>query len=179
MDKSELRNKSLTIRRDLENKVVKSNIIVNKILNGKYFNNAHIIGLYYPLKDEVDIKQLIGVAIKENKVVCLPRVINDKEMCFIKISSFSELEIGSFNIYEPKYNQNNVIDKSLIELFIVPGLCFDESYNRLGYGRGYYDRYLINTKGYKIGVTFKELFFKKDTIIAGLTDIKMDKIIKD
>lgn len=100
-------------------------------------------------------------------------------MCFIKISSFSELEIGSFNIYEPKYNQNNVIDKSLIEFFIIPGLCFDESYNRLGYGRGYYDRYLINTKGYKIGVTFKELFFKKDTIIAGLTDIKMDKIIKD
>lgn len=62
---------------------------------------------------------------------------------------------------------------------VIPGLCFDESYNRLGYGRGYYDRYLINTKGYKIGVTFKELFFKKDTIIAGLTDIKMDKIIKD
>lgn len=179
MDKNELRKKSLLIRKELKNKKNKSLAIINKIANDDHFKKAKIVALYYPKKDEVDIKDLIIIALKENKIVCLPRVFSNEEMCFIKINCIEELELGNFNIYEPKYNEVNIINKSLIDLFIVPGVSFDESKNRLGYGKGYYDRYLKNVNGYKIGITFKELFLKKNSIIAGLTDIKMDKIISD
>lgn len=179
MDKIELRKKSLLARKELKNKKNKSLVIVNKIVNEEHFKKSKIVGLYYPKKDEVDIKDLIIIALKEKKVVCLPRVISNEEMCFIKINSIEEVELGNFDIYEPKYNEGNIINKFSIDLFIVPGVSFDESNNRLGYGKGYYDRYLVNVNGYKIGITFKELFLKKDTIIAGLKDVKMDKIIVD
>lgn len=179
MDKIELRKRMLNKRRLVKNKGIKSKRIVNKILCSQILNNFNIIGLYYPLEDEVDIRELIISFLNNHKVVCLPKVINGRDMCFIKINSLQELELGRFNLHEPLYDESNIIKASNIELFIIPGLAFDTDKNRLGYGKGYYDRYLYTLKTHKIGVTFKELYLHSMKIPADSHDVKMDEIITD
>ena len=66
---------------------------------------------------------------------------------------------STFHIIEPIGEDQCYIENKDIDLFIVPGLAFDKNGNRLGYGKGYYDKTLKNSKGYKIGVAFKEMIF--------------------
>ena len=86
-----------------------------------------------------------------------------------------ELIISSFHILEPKGEERYMVNNTSIDLFIVPGVAFDFQNHRMGYGKGYYDKYLKDSKGYKIGVAFKEMVF--DKIPYDDNDIPMDMVI--
>lgn len=105
----------------------------------KGFAEAGRIAAYIALGKEVDIFSFVENRLKEGVEVFLPRVLSHGRLEFAALTSFESLEIGPFGIAEP---QGPAIDPTLIEFFLVPGIGFDRRGNRLGFGKGYYDRSL-------------------------------------
>ncbi len=178
IEKEKLRSKYLQVRKELPNKTEKSQIINTKIINTKEYKNARIIALYKSLPSEVNIDNLIEYSLEHNKVVALPKVIGD-DLFFYTINSNEKLLKSNFGILEPVPNPNNLVDKKQIDLIIVPGICFDLAKNRLGFGKGFYDRYLNNLNVYKIGLCFHSQVLTEKNIPTESFDIKMDKVITE
>lgn len=172
--KREIRKKYIDIRKQIISKEEKSNNIVNQIINHSKYIEANTIACYCSLKDEVCLDGLIIDAWNNGKVVVVPRV-NRSEMDFYEIKNMDDLKIQSFGIREPKHD--DVFDKHKVDLFLVPGVAFDSTGNRMGFGKGYYDRYLMDLDTYKIGICFREQL--DDHIPIDEFDIKMDEIIVD
>ena len=175
MDKKSLRKELIEIRKSIDNKKDKSTIIVNKIIKLKDYRNANVVALYKALQDEVDIDYLINYSLNCGKIVILPRV-KDNNLIFIKVDKDTIYEKSSMSIEEPIYDKEKVYNGN-IDLIIVPGLGFDNNYNRIGYGKGYYDRFLRNNDVMKIGVCFSKQIRK--SIPANKEDITMDLVIHD
>lgn len=177
--KKELRAKYLLIRDKINNKEEKSNKIFNKIIRMEEFRNAKVVAIYKSFKSEVDTSKLIDFSLNEGKIVALPR-IEKNEMKFYRISSLNkELTKNKFGIEEPQDKKENLINKNSFDLIIVPGICFDIEKNRLGFGGGYYDRYLSNTLLKTIGICFEEQILYDGLLPISNTDIKIGKIITD
>lgn len=97
-------------------------------------------------------------------------------MNFYLINSLDELKKSSFGILEPS-NQSKIINKENIDLLIVPMVAFDSNHNRLGYGGGYYDRYLKNYAGKVIGLAFS--FQQTEALPVESFDIPIKTIIDE
>jgi 5-formyltetrahydrofolate cyclo-ligase len=172
MEKDELRKKYLVIRDNVIDKENKSRIIFNKIINHEYYKNAKVIAIYNSFKSEVDTKYLINYSLNNNKIVLLPRIEKDN-MNFYRIDSLNNLVKNKYGIDEPI--NNNLYNKEDIDLMIVPGIVFDKNNNRIGYGKGYYDKYLKNSSIYTIGILYSEQLI--DNIEVTNNDIKLNEII--
>lgn len=170
MNKDNLRKLMLERRKNILNKKELSTIIVNKLLDLDIYKNSRVIALYYSLCDEVDTKDLIIKSL--DKIVLLPRIINDK-IVFIEINSNTKYEKSNIGVMEPI----GTIYDGAIDLIIVPGVAFDREHNRLGFGKGYYDKYLKDKDIYKIGICFNKQL--TDTLPIDDYDIKMDLIITE
>ena len=147
---------------------------MNKLLAMDKLKCAKVIAIYYSLPDEVDTTLIIDKILSLNKVVCLPKIQGDM-INFYRIESLSDLEKGRFNLLEPK--TNNLINKEEIELIIVPGIVFDIRGYRVGYGKGYYDKYLKDIGAYKVGLTYKEMVI--DKVDNDSFDVPVDEVIFD
>ena len=112
------------------------------------FKNAKTIMVYLNSKSEVDTSLLIAEAMRQGKNVCSPVVLNATDMK-AAILDGSGLVRGAFGIWEP--NGHFVDD---IDLIFVPGVVFDCERNRIGYGKGYYDRFLKNNEAPSIALAF-------------------------
>ena len=172
--KKEIRKKYIDVRKRIKNKLEKSKIITNRIINHQKYIEANAIACYCSLKDEVCLDELIIHAWEKGKIVVVPKV-NGNKMEFYEIKNMNELGIQSFGIREPKHDF--LFDKHKIDLFLVPGVAFDMMGKRMGFGKGYYDRYLVDLDTYKIGICFREQL--DDNIPTDEYDIKMDEIIVD
>ena len=170
--KKELRKEIIYLRDNLEDRYNKSMIIKNKIMNLDIYKNSKVIALYSSMKSEVDTKELIKESLELGKKVLLPRILNKNKMIFIEINNDTNYERNTFGVLEPIG-----IEEKNIDLMIIPGVAFDKDNNRLGYGRGYYDKYLKDKNIYKIGICFHEQLV--DNIEVEEHDIKMDLIITD
>lgn len=177
MDKKELRKKYIKIRKEIKNKEEKSIIIQNKIMNLEIYKKAKVICLYSNLIDEVSTSLLIKESLK-TKTVLLPKVINDNEMIFVKITSLNDLQKGTYNIMEPISNLE--FDKNQIDLMIIPGIVFDKEKNRIGFGKGYYDKYLHSLKKvYTIGICFNNQVLESSLIKTDKNDVKLSSVISE
>ena len=176
MDKQTLRKEYLEIRKNILDKDIKSKLIFNKIVNTIEYQSANTIAIYKSLNSEVNTNKLIDYSLSIGKTIALPRVENNN-LSFYKITDKTNLIKSNFGILEPPKNQVNYLPKSRIDLIIVPGICFDKKGNRIGFGKGYYDRYLMNTKMKKIGICFTQQLV--DSIETEDNDMKMDLIITD
>lgn len=180
LNKSELRKNFLKIRKNVIEKDKKSKIIALKVLNLKIVKEAKIIAIYSSIDDEVDTTYISKELIKMEKTLCFPKTIKDKGLQFYKINNLDELkEIGVFKIKEPINNVDNLIESNYIDLIIMPGICFDKKLNRIGFGKGYYDKYLKNSKCYKIAICFSEQILKNNYINSMIYDVKADMIVSD
>ena len=130
--------------------------------------------VYAPLGSEVDIRETISFLLDEGKRVAFPKV-KGKDMCFIEVKDMDrELSEGCFHVMEPG-------DKPPVDwqdaAVLVPGLAFDRSGNRIGYGKGYYDRYFADHScSCLIGITYRELLYEKGYIPADAFDRNMDAV---
>jgi 5-formyltetrahydrofolate cyclo-ligase len=115
-------------------------------------NNARTICIYLAKDEEVETRTIVPTLITGNKVLVVPRV-TDGDIVLYTISSLDEVACGSFGVYEPTPRGPHVAPDT-VDLFIVPGLAFDRTGNRLGWGRGYYDRLLKHVTVPKIGLAF-------------------------
>ena len=175
MNKNELRKKYLELRKQILEKDEKSKIIMNKLIMMEEYISSSSIGLYYSLSSEVNTLELINYALNEKKRVFLPRVEGDN-IVFYEIKSMSGLVKSNFGVMEPI--SGNIADKNNIDLIIVPGVCFDKSLNRIGFGKGYYDRYLSDYKGETIGISFEEQM-SSELIETESTDKKLKYIVTE
>lgn len=146
--KKELR-KSLLNKRDTLKDVSLS--IVRAIIDSKILEKYHTIGIYYPLKGEINLLPLLDYY--KDKSFCFPKT--EDVISFYKENDLNNFSEKKFHVLEP--NSNNYIPRDMIECFIVPCVGITRDKQRIGYGKGYYDRYLAGYKGLKLAGIYKEL----------------------
>jgi len=108
------------------------------------FSEAATIALYAPIRNEVDTALIFGEARRVGKRVLYPRVCNE-EMLFYEVEDAGELKQGAFGILEPCVTGEG-LPPDAADLIVVPGVAFDSSGHRLGFGKGYYDRFLARLR---------------------------------
>ncbi len=150
--------------------------VLSQLNEDEHLQDAHTLLLYYSLPDEVNTHSYIDQLVAVGKQVLLPVVVDDEHMIIREYTGCQDLHEGTFHILEPigkLFPQERYHE---IELAIIPGMSFDSKGNRLGRGKGYYDRFLpCIPHAYKIGICFD--FQKEETIPTEPTDIRMDKVI--
>ena len=176
MNKSEIRKKLLKIRKQKSS--INSNIShqsILKVLKKKKIKGK-IFGGYYPYNYEVDVLQIIEKLEKEKYKISLPKIKNNLFMDFYSWSTNNPLVINKYGIPEPVSNKIVYPD-----ILLVPLVAFDKKLNRIGYGGGFYDRYLKRLKKIKkiitIGLAYSFQEVKK--IPINDYDIKLDFIITE
>jgi 5,10-methenyltetrahydrofolate synthetase len=147
--------------------------ICDSIARTNYFKNADCIALYYALDDEVQTASLIEEWY-QSKTIVLP-VITGENMNFHKYTGIENITTGKLGITEP-YN-TELIPPEQIDLFIVPGVAFDSNGNRIGRGKGFYDRYLTGINKPIIGICFN--FQLYDPLPTEKHDVKMTIVISE
>ena len=158
-----------------ENLDLWSQQIVEKVLATEFYKNCSTIYTYVAYKREVETKNLILQAWKDGKKVAVPRV-EGKVMNFYYITSLDELEKSDMGIPEPK-PVNPADDEHA--LMVMPGVAFDCTMNRIGYGGGFYDRYLEEHTGLKrLAVAF-EFQFVEGPLPTEPTDICPEMILTE
>lgn len=131
----------------------------NKIANTLYIDedwlNANVIGITISKEPEVDTYQIIRNAWEAGKEVAVPKCNpKEKTLSFRKITEFSQLESVFYGLLEPIIEQTMEVYPKDIDLLLVPGLAFTREGFRLGFGGGYYDRYLTNYNGKTLSLAF-------------------------
>lgn len=177
-EKELLRRKYINIRNKIDDKDNKSQLIVDNLIKDKDFINAKIIALYKSLNNEVNTNELISYCFKLKKIILLPKVIGD-DLVFYKINENEIFIKSSFGVLEPIGKEINKVNKKEIDLVIVPGVCFDENKNRLGFGKGYYDRFLNNINLKTIALCYEEQVLKERILPVESNDVKINKILTD
>lgn len=147
--KRDIRNRILGLRKSLPRELVEvwSKEICKNILNSEIFLQADAIYGYMPVRNEADIRPVLKRALSMGKLVALPRV-SGETMEFYRINSFQDLETGSFHVLEPKAECKLFLGTGMM---ILPLVVFDREGRRIGYGKGYYDRYISSHKTEKNG----------------------------
>lgn len=166
-DKNTLRRMMIQ-KRKAEGKKENGYIIADKIRLLPEYKNARTVMLYMPILNEADITALI----KDEKTFLVP--VTDGDEIYSALVT-GEFENGKFNVPEPCTKE--AFDKSKIDLVIVPGVAFDKKFNRMGYGKGYYDRFLKDMNVFKIGVCHSFQLIAE--ISAQEHDVKMDMIVTE
>lgn len=152
-----------------------SEAVVSSIVFGGQWSVASTILLYYPLADEVDVRPLIQMAHQAGHRVLLPAVVG-KDLELRLYQGEESLRAGAFNIMEPVGPVFPSQEYPQIELAIVPGMAFDATGQRLGRGKGYYDRLLPQLpQAYKIGVCYPFQFVAQ--VPSEEHDIPMNEVV--
>ncbi len=159
---------------------VKNTYIKQKLFSLPEFNKAKTILFYASFRSEVDTLKMVEESLQIRKRVVLPKVdeVNHKLILY-RIKKLEELRAGFMGIPEPALPKERIINIKDIDLIVVPGVAFDHSGNRLGYGGGYYDILLsnINKKVTIVALAFEEQILQ--SIPSESHDIKVDIIITD
>lgn len=151
-----------------------SNTICNHIILTEVYQKAEFIMAYYPLGSEASLLPLIMSCLKDQKSIAFPRVEGDT-MEFYEIHDLSELQEGYFHVMEP-------VTKKIVQwehgLVLTPGLVFDEKGGRIGYGKGFYDKYFALHPAYmRMGIAFEQQLEKR--IPMNSMDIPMQWLITE
>ncbi len=177
-DKARLRKDILSRRDSLtrDSKEAKDSLIRERITGLPEFTSARSVLLYASFRSEADTIGLIRYCLQNNKVTVLPKV-NNGELLLYRINKMDELLPGNWGIPEPFVPEDRRVDVRDVDLVIVPGSAFDEQGNRLGYGKGFYDKLLKSKRSPAIALSYE------DQIVPALPaeshDVRMDKIVTD
>ena len=152
---------------------IHSEKIVSKLMKTKIISEAKSIGCYYSIGSEVQTVELITRLLDEKKSVSLP-VISNSAMSFRIIEDMARLEKNEFDIPEPK---DNAIIQEKHDVILIPCVGLDNEGNRVGYGQGFYDKYLEGDNAIKIALSYSKQIVK--SIPVSDKDIKMDWIITE
>lgn len=174
--KDALRQAMLKIRNSLPVELLDemSNEIQTRIITMNEFVQAGIVAAYYTIGSEVRTSKILAEVIR-NKTLVLPKVIDETKIVFAKVKDLqNDLEEGKYRIMAPKDHCEQIEN---IDLVLVPGIVWDEQGHRIGYGRGYYDRYLSKLKTTSIGLAYDFQVFEE--IPNGKNDFHVNMIVTD
>lgn len=176
-DKKKARLELSKIRADIYDKQKYSELLCNGIEALKEYKDADVILLYFPTRSEPDISALADIARRDGKKIAFPiSVTKDCTLDFRFLSSPDELEIGAYGIREPRADAERATlsDRTLC---IVPALAVDTDGYRLGYGKGYYDRFLSTFEGNAVVAIHSSLVCER--LPRNDTDIPIKTIITE
>lgn len=165
MDKKELRKELLEKRKSLNDV---SSLLIIDLINSEVLDKYHNIGIYYPLKGEINILPIMDYF--KDKKFYFPKTIGNDIQFYQNTNKFKK---GPFNVMEPV--SDVVVLRDTIDVFIIPCVGITEDNKRIGYGKGYYDRYLDSYKGFKIALNYKEL--SNLDFNADKYDVKLDYVL--
>lgn len=153
MHKSDARIYGKTIRKSItqEERKEKERLIKENFLSLNELNYATNVCAYFAIGSEVNVTEIISKLFELGKRVFAP-VVRGDDMYAIEYKSGQFLDLGTFNIPEPK---GEYLEKEKLDLIIVPMIAFNESRQRVGYGKGYYDRFLPDN-ALTVGIAFSE-----------------------
>ena len=174
MNKTQIRKKIIKIRKQKKIKkfIFDFDLIINILKKNKVLGK--IIGGYYPYNYEIDILQILEKFEQKKFIITLPKIKKNSQMNFFQWSIDEPLEINKFGIPEP-------ISKTIKypDVLLVPLVAFDKNFNRIGYGGGFYDRYIKKIRKRKkvLTIGFAYSFQRVKKIPINNYDIKLDFII--
>lgn len=141
------------------------------------FRHADTVLLYAPKPDEVDVREIARAAWAMGKQVAFPLCDPERRnMTYHIVSSFDELRSGNYGIMEPD-PAAPTFDPTRPSVCLVPALLFDTEGYRVGYGKGYYDRFLHHFAGSKIGLVYSD--FVLPTVPRGRFDLAVDLLVTE
>lgn len=163
----------------LEEKARRDNAVYERIISSGAYKNAEIILTYVSTAIEVDTVRLINTALSDGKRVAVPRCVDGtREMDFYFITSLDDLEKHTFGVLEPIPEKCEKAEDFYNALCIMPGLAFDMAGFRLGYGGGYYDRFLsAHPRLVKMGICYCSCTV--NSLVHGRFDICADMLVTD
>ncbi len=147
--------------------------IRNRLKQLEIFSDAKKIACYYPMGSEVLTQDIMQELLGNGKEICLPKVV-ENNLSFRKIEGLKDLEKGSDGIMEPKENCSELEG---IEIVLVPTLGITKNGVRLGYGYGYYDRFLASSNAKTISLTYSKQIVK--SIPFSEKDVKIDWVVTE
>jgi 5-formyltetrahydrofolate cyclo-ligase len=150
-----------------------------RFLASPYYENAHTIALYAPIRGEVPTRDILVAALGDGKTVCYPLShVHGRILAFRAITSEAELEPGRLGVREPT-SSSELIPVEKIDLFVVPGLGFSRDGKRLGRGGGYYDATLKAAleRSRRVGLAFNDQVV--DDIPVTQDDVLMDLVVAE
>ncbi len=181
--KNKIREEYKTLRRSMEpeRKAAYDCKICQRFMSLASYRFADALLLYAPLKYEIDIMPIAEDALRKGKTVAFPLCNPDKHtMVYHIINDISDLKEGSYGIREPDsslpvYDPEEHRDDNSV--CFVPGLAFDRSGYRIGYGKGFYDRYLCSFSGAKMGIEYSACVV--DSLPRGRFDAAVDFLVTE
>jgi len=191
MTKQIFRRKYLEIRDKNPKKTLINSGIYTNFIRSEIYKNCSELLIYVSIGSEPDTRRIINSALSDGKKVYVPKCLdNQGSMTFKRIFSLSDLTPGFFNIPEPapsspslyiektqldsKSSYHSCFSKNFRRICVVPGVVFDRSGHRIGYGKGYYDRYLREKSIFTVGFCFSESVV--DSVPHDATDCTVNAI---
>ena len=151
--KAELRQKLLEQRRGMpeQEKIRMNKAITRTVLESAYFQDAQTIFVYVSTEEEISTREIIAAGLRQGKCICVPKCLLGHQMEARQITSLNDLTEQTYGIPEPGDHCAVVLPESM-ELCLVPALACDRHGYRLGYGGGFYDRFLPRTQGITVAL---------------------------
>lgn len=192
ISKEKVRKKAVETRDsiDEESRQQKSEEIAKKILEADWFKEADIVLSYHAFRSEVEVDALNRAVLTQGKKLYLPKTyVKEKQIRFFEITDLSKLKRGYQKIWEPtgeepEFSFETVKEEQKKVLMIMPGTAYDDRGYRMGYGGGYYDRYLNAHEAEWKMIDFMTVFAafseQKMILIPGeRCDVKPDVIVTE
>jgi 5-formyltetrahydrofolate cyclo-ligase len=182
LEKRKIRRDFLTLRNGIEPALIKmySSDILIRIKNLFAYKKAKAVMFYLSYGSEVITDFMINSAFDDGKMVVVPAIkkTGDEEMYAVKISKITDAYLSVYGIRQPEIEPNYTVEKDNIDLIFVPGLAFNVEGYRIGYGKGYYDRWLKNVPIEKtVGLAYD--FQITDKLPIGKHDLPVGVVITE
>ncbi|NLD17111.1 MAG: 5-formyltetrahydrofolate cyclo-ligase [Tissierellia bacterium] len=157
-----------------------SNQVIERLVNTNEYDKAKNIFIFVSTEDEVFTHNFIKNSIKLGKNIYIPHVDPIKKLMYAsKLENFDDLEMGFYDILSLPESKLKIVNPEELDLIVVPGLVFGKNLYRIGYGGGYYDKYLSNPNltAIKIGICYE--FQVVEKVDFDIYDMPVDKIITE
>ncbi len=180
-----------------ENRAEAAGTLLDKVIDLPTYKNAKVVACFSSTLNEIDTEPLLQKILADGKTLALPYLLKDKSaelidkpnspndkastktMAFASVVNLEkDLVEGAFDILAPRPELQIPLDLTLLDLILVPGTCFDLNGGRLGQGKGFYDKYLPNTRGTKVGLCFDVQITQKNLALEP-QDQKMDALLSE
>ncbi len=182
MNKKELRKQMLQKRNrlDAEYRKQADEAITAAFLESELYRNSQSLFIYISYSSEVDTQRIISQALQDGKKVLVPRTCGEtRQMDAVQITDFkTQLCQTCCGILEPDYDDGQAFPPEQIDLIVVPGVAFDRKGFRIGYGGGYYDKYLcLATNATTIGFAYEQSLL--DALTPEIHDRRVNRILTE
>ncbi len=154
-----------------------SDRIQERVLKNSFWPSRGMIGLYAPIKNEVMTDVLFKRALESGSRVFFPKV--EQGIVFYEVSGPGDLEKGSWGIPEPNLACSPLLPEESLDILIMPGLVFDTMGARLGYGKGFYDRYLASLEKRPLTIGLAYQFQISENVEQQSWDQTLDYVVTE